>query len=129
MSTGRRSTKMDLVYDALVSEGGFVSAQDLYRKLKDRGENIGLATVYRSLQSLSESGSVVIARGDDSETIYSACEDGTHHHHLRCKRCGASVKIDSEEAERWTASVAREYGYVEVSHTFDIVGVCPKCQT
>jgi Fur family ferric uptake transcriptional regulator len=76
MSTGRRSTKMDLVYDALVSEGGFVSAQDLYRKLKDRGENIGLATVYRSLQSLSESGSVVIARGDDSETEQRKKEKG-----------------------------------------------------
>ncbi len=124
----RKSSKKDLIYKALIQEGGFVSAQDLYRKLNDKGERVGLATVYRNLQHLSELGTVVAARTDDLEVIYSACEDDSHHHHLRCKSCGASVKIDNDEAERWAAQVASEHGYIQVSHTFDIVGLCPNCQ-
>ncbi len=126
--TTRKSSKMDMIYTALTQEGGFVSAQELYRKLNDKGERIGLATVYRNLQHLIDLGTVVATRSDDSEVIYSACEDDSHHHHLRCKSCGSSVKIDNEEAERWAAEVAREFGFTEVSHTFDIVGLCSTCQ-
>ncbi len=126
--TTRKSSKMDMIYAALIQEGGFISAQDLYRKLNAKGQRVGLATVYRNLQHLIDLGTVVTTRSDDAEVIYSACEDDSHHHHLRCKSCGSSVRIDNDEAERWAAEVASEFGFTEVSHTFDIVGLCLACQ-
>lgn len=129
-TTGRqKASKIKIVYEALAKQGGFASAQQLYRDLVADGERIGLATIYRNLQSLIELGNVTTARNEQSEVLYSACQDPSHHHHLRCRSCGASVKIDSESAEEWARKVAEEFGYTEVSHTFDVVGICPKCHS
>ncbi|MDA8270584.1 MAG: transcriptional repressor [Actinomycetota bacterium] len=106
-----------------------MSAQELHRRLIARGAQIGLATVYRNLQGLVELGSVTSILSADKELIYRVCEEDTHHHHLRCRICGATVAIESDSAEVWAAKVAKQYGYVDVSHTFDVVGVCPKCRT
>lgn len=127
--SSKKSSKIKLIYDALLGEAGFVSAQELHRRLIAAGEQIGLATVYRNLQGLVELGSVTSVVSADKELIYRVCEEDTHHHHLRCRICGATVTIESDSAEVWAAKVAKQYGYVEVSHTFDVVGVCPRCHT
>lgn len=124
----KKSSKTKVVYDALLVENGFVGAQELHRRLLAGGEQIGLATVYRNLQSLVELGSVTSVLNADKELIYRVCEEDTHHHHLRCRICGATVTIESDSAEVWAAKVAKKYDYVDVSHTFDVVGVCPRCQ-
>ena len=125
--SSKKSSKIKLIYDALLGEAGFVSAQELHRRLIAAGEQIGLATVYRNLQGLVELGSVTSVVSADKELIYRVCEEDTHHHHLRCRICGATVTIESDSAEVWATKAAKQYGYVEVSHTFDVVGVCPRC--
>ncbi len=127
--SSKKSSKTKLIYNALLGESGFVSAQELHRRLIAGGAQIGLATVYRNLQGLVELGSVTSILSADKELIYRVCEEDTHHHHLRCRICGATVAIESDSAEVWAAKVAKQYGYVDVSHTFDVVGVCPKCRT
>src|SRR5512135_3258289 len=85
---------------------GFCSAQQIHAELRRRGERIGLATVYRHLQVLSEDGRVDTIRDPGGETLYRRCRSEAHHHHLICRSCGASVEVEGRAVEQWADKVA-----------------------
>ena len=125
--TPMRPTKQRLaVADALASAEGFHSAQEIHEILGQRGESVGLATVYRTLQRLADAGDIDMMRTEDGEAIYRRCSD-THHHHLVCRACGRTVEVEGPTVERWTRSIAEAHGYADVSHTLEIFGTCPAC--
>jgi Fur family ferric uptake transcriptional regulator len=124
---GGRPTRQRLaVAEALESFRDFRSAQEIHDLLHKRGTAVGLATVYRTLQKLAEAGEVDVLRTEDGEAIYRRCSD-THHHHLVCRSCGATVEVEGPAVERWTQAIATEHGYADVSHTLEIFGTCPAC--
>ncbi|NGP09212.1 transcriptional repressor [Rhodococcus sp. 14C212] len=124
---GVRSTKQRSAISALLDEiEEFRSAQDLHDELRKRGEGIGLTTVYRTLQSLAEAGTVDVLRTDSGESVYRRCSSG-HHHHLVCRACGYTVEVDGPAVERWSHEVAEDNGFVDVSHTVEIFGTCRDC--
>jgi Fur family transcriptional regulator, ferric uptake regulator len=101
-----------------------LSAQDLHAQL-DR--TVGLATVYRTLQGLVESGQVDIFRRESGEALFRLCRP-VHHHHLVCQRCGRVEEIDACEVEPWATRVARRRGFTVAGHQADVFGLCPQCQ-
>jgi len=111
---------------ALEAVDDFRSAQDLHAMLRQRGEAIGLTTVYRTLAAMTDAGEVDVLRTDDGEAVYRRCSSG-HHHHLVCRACGRAVEVDGPAVERWASRVAAENGFVEVSHTLEVFGVCSTC--
>ncbi|WP_341925317.1 Fur family transcriptional regulator [Nocardioides psychrotolerans] len=115
------------VAQAMASFHDFRSAQEIHELLGRRGERVGLATVYRSLQRMVEGGEVDLLRTEDGEAIYRRCSD-THHHHLVCRSCGATVEVEGPAVERWTRAMADEHGFADVSHTLEIFGTCPACR-
>lgn len=122
-----RSTRQRAaVSAALDAVQDFRSAQELHDLLKQRGENVGLTTVYRTLQTLAETGQVDVLRTGDGESVYRRCSSG-HHHHLVCRVCGRAVEVEGPAVERWADKVAAQHGFVDVSHTVEIFGVCPTC--
>ncbi|KOS56468.1 Fur family transcriptional regulator [Rhodococcus rhodochrous] len=124
---GVRSTRQRSAISALLDEiEEFRSAQDLHDELRRRGEGIGLTTVYRTLQSLAEAGTVDVLRTDNGESVYRRCSSG-HHHHLVCRACGFTVEVDGPEVERWSHEVAEANSFVDVSHTVEIFGTCREC--
>lgn len=127
--TSTRTTRRGAaVRDCLRDTGGFVSAQDVYARLRADGSTIGLATVYRQLQALVDDGGVDAIRGTDGETVYRVCApEATHHHHLVCRDCGATVEVRGPAVEKWARSVAEENGYTDVDHTVELFGRCPAC--
>ena len=104
----------------------FLSAQEIHDLLRRGGDPIGLSTVYRTVQALADAGEVDVLRTEDGEAIYRRCSD-SHHHHLVCRSCGATVEVEGPTVERWTNSIAAEHGYADVSHTLEIFGTCPGC--
>ena len=123
----RRQTKQRAaVAEALESQGEFRSAQEIYDIVRQRGDSIGLTTVYRSLQSMADDGQVdVIVRGD-GESVYRQCSP-SHHHHLVCRSCRSTVEIDAPDVERWATDVAAQHGFRDVTHTVEVFGVCSRC--
>ncbi len=105
----------------------FRSAQEIHELLRGNGENVGLSTVYRTLQALADAGEVDVLRAEDGETRYRRCS-GTHHHHLVCRECGRTVEVEGPTVERWATAIAEEHGYAAVSHTLEIFGLCPECR-
>lgn len=126
-TTRRRPTRQQAaVATQLERTGDFASAQDLYARLREAGENVGLATVYRTLQALAEAGEVDVMRPAGGEVRYRRCSRG-HHHHLVCRACGRTVEVAGPAVESWAERVAAEHGYVDVSHTLEVFGTCVSC--
>ena len=123
----RATRQRAAVAAALDAVSDFRSAQDIHDLLKQRGENVGLTTVYRTLQSLAEAGEVDVLRTGDGESIYRRCSGG-HHHHLVCRACGRTVEVEGPAVERWADKVAAEHGFTDVSHTVEIFGRCADCR-
>lgn len=115
------------VSDVLGTFEDFRSAQEIHSLLTAGGETVGLATVYRTLQLLADSGEVDMLRTEEGEAIYRRCS-ATHHHHLVCRACGATVEVEGPAVEKWTRAMASEHGYAEVSHSLEIFGTCSRCQ-
>ena len=104
----------------------FRSAQEIHALLSEKGEQVGLSTVYRTLQALADSDEIDSLRTESGESIYRRCS-ATHHHHLVCRSCGATVEVEGPVVEKWTRSVAAAHGYSDVSHTLEIFGTCNSC--
>lgn len=126
---GVRATKQrSAISDLLDTIEEFKSAQDLHDELRKRGEGIGLTTVYRTLQTLADAGTVDVLRTDNGESVYRRCSSG-HHHHLVCRSCGFTVEVEGPTVEKWSQSVAESNGFSDVSHTIEIFGTCSQCST
>ncbi|WP_067973400.1 Fur family transcriptional regulator [Nocardiopsis trehalosi] len=121
------STRREAVRQALNDCTGFRSAQDLYADLRSEGSKIGLTTVYRALQALSDSGEIDVLRTDDGEAVYRACLTESHHHHLVCRSCGKAVEVEGPAVERWAETVGSQHGFTEITHTVEVFGTCADC--
>ena len=125
--TEQRNTRQRGAVGALLSElDEFRSAQELHALLRDRGDRVGLTTVYRTLQALANAGEIDVMRPPEGEQLFRRCSRG-HHHHLVCRDCGATVEVDGPAVEHWADRVAAQHGYVDVSHTLEIFGTCQRC--
>lgn len=124
----RRSTRQrEAIARALGDSDRFRSAQDLHEDLRRAGERVGLTTVYRELQKLSERGQIDALTDPAGETIYRRCKSQHHHHHLVCRACGRSEEVASEEVEAWAKSAAAAHGFTSVTHVAEMYGVCAAC--
>ena len=127
-ATGLRVTRQRLrVLEELAREPHDLTAQDLYRRLRDAGERIGLATVYRTLGSLVEHGVVDTLAHSPGETCYRLCSDA-HHHHLTCSRCHRVVEVEQCGLGSWLDEVSSRHGFVATDHRVEITGLCASCR-
>lgn len=122
-----RTSRRDAVRRVLEGSEGFRSAQDIYADLRADGSKVGLTTVYRALQALSDSGEIDVLRTDEGEAVYRACETSEHHHHLVCRGCGRTIEVAGPAVERWAEAIGVEHGFADVTHTVEIFGTCPQC--
>ena len=106
--------------------GHFVAA-DLVARARERHLGIGRATVFRTLDVLSEVGAVERIDLPSGEHAYLACEPA-HHHHVVCSRCGHSRDIDDAGLRRVVSDVARRTGFRIDDHRLEFFGLCPDCQ-
>ena len=122
----RTTRQRSAVAAALGELDGFTSAQRLHDALKARGEAVGLTTVYRHLQALTEAGEVDALRTDDGEVVYRAARRGAppppRVPHLRPDGRG-----ERSGGRGVGGGVAAEHGFTEVTHTLEVFGTCRSC--
>ena len=129
VGAGVRATRQRGAIIALLEKlDGFRSAQELHDELRRSGANIGLTTVYRTLQALESANLVDMVRTDSGESVYRRCAAPHHHHHLVCRSCGAAVEVSGHEVEAWAAEVAAEHGFSDVDRTVELFGTCAGCR-
>lgn len=124
--SGRNTRQKDVIREALGACDVFISAQALHQRLVDGGERISLATVYRRLNAMADSGQADTVRMNGQQ-MFRLCGDERHHHHLVCVSCGKTVQIDPP-SETWLRSIAEEHGFTVESHTLEVFGLCAQCR-
>jgi Fur family ferric uptake transcriptional regulator len=127
-AVGVRATRQRLVVlSELMSEQNDVTAQELYERLRGRGERLGLATVYRTLGLLADEGVIDALSHRPGELCYRRCGDG-HHHHLVCSSCHHVVELDDCELEPWLEQVSQAHDFVTTGHHLEVSGLCGDCR-
>ncbi len=126
---GVRPTRARLeVLEELAREPDDVTAQALWRRLRERGDSrVGLATVYRTLALLNEQGVIDSLSHHGTEHCYRLCAD-THHHHLLCSNCHRVIEVDECGLGDWLDEVSERHGFVATDHRIEIVGLCAACR-
>jgi Fur family ferric uptake transcriptional regulator len=112
------------VLAAIGAAQGAFTAAEIHEHARRDYPRLGLATTYRTLELLRESGSLHALRRAGTPT-YVRCHP-EHHHHLVCLSCGSV-----EETELCSAPPARElkrrYGFSPQAHEVEIYGTCRRC--
>src|ERR1700759_34699 len=93
-----------------------MSAEDIYKKLLESKEDIGLATVYRVLTQFEAAGLVTRHHFEGGHAVFEL-ERGHHHDHMVCIRCGHVDEFEDETIERRQREKARELGYRLTEHS------------
>lgn len=104
-----------------------MGAEEIYRKLLEDGQDIGLATVYRVLTQFESAGLLTRHHFESGHAVYELSEQ-QHHDHIVCVRCGKVDEFRNEEIEALQNSIADRAGYKMTDHVLHIYGVCASCQ-
>jgi len=96
-----------------------LTADDIYRRLVDAGEEIGLATVYRVLNQFETAGLVVKHNFESGQAFYEL-DSGEHHDHMVCVETGKVIEFVSEEIEAAQKKIADAHGYDIEDHSLVI---------
>lgn len=123
----RMTKQRQAVFAELARVPDFRSAQQIFDALKAHGDKVGLATVYRNLQTLAEDERVDVLRSHDGEALYRLCGSAHHHHHLVCRECGRAEEIEQDAIEAWVNEVGAAHGFSDVEHSMELFGLCDTC--
>lgn len=125
---GLRNTRQrEVLTEIFFASDRHFSLEELLALAREKDDNIGYATVYRTLKLLTELGLAQERHFSDGQTRYEA-SDGLHHDHLICTECGAIVEFEEDRIEQLQEEVASRYGYALVTHRMELYGVCPNCR-
>jgi len=122
------TSQREIILDVFLRCDSHPSTEDLYLKLRKKHPNIGYATVYRTLKLFAECGIAASRDFGDGQTRYESTTDAEHHDHLICKDCGAIVEFEDPRIEALQEEIARQHGFILLSHRHEIFGRCPLCQ-
>ncbi|MBC9131177.1 ferric iron uptake transcriptional regulator [Frischella sp. Ac48] len=100
-----------------------VTAEDLYKRLLDSGEEIGLATVYRVLNQFDDAGIVTRHNFEGGKAIFELSTQ-THHDHLICLDCGEVFEFSDETINKRQKEIASRYGIDLTYHSLYLYGHC-----
>lgn len=125
---GRSGGARRAVVDLLGRQDCCLTAQQIFDRLRAEGRRVGIATVYRVLEQLSERGLLQrVDVGEGTARYEAALATGEHHHHLVCDECGKVEAFADDELEAVIHNVERRTGYSVAAHDVVLRGACRDC--
>ncbi|SFE64267.1 Fur family transcriptional regulator, ferric uptake regulator [Peptostreptococcus sp. D1] len=113
------------------NENSHLSTEEIYDKVRVDCPEIGLATVYRTMQLLDEINGISKLNLDDGCTRYEINfegEENHHHHHLICKNCGTIIEVKEDLLDAIEEKVENTYKFEIKDHDLKFYGLCSKCK-
>lgn len=104
-----------------------VTAQELFEIISVKNPEIGFATVYRFLRTLTEGHFVTEVRMGGLPARYELTPK-RHHDHLTCEKCGKIVEFENRTIETLQEKVAKQFGFKLTHHLLELYGLCSPCQ-
>jgi len=119
----------EAVAQVVFSSSGHLSVDDIEQQLRDGGDRIGKATIYRTLDLLVKSKLVDEHDfGEGFKRYEHRLSREPVHEHLICMECGSVTEFRSEEVQRVEERIAAEHGFRPTRHKLEIYGLCRACQ-
>ena len=104
-----------------------LNAESIHQKLKEQGNDVGLATVYRVLIQFETAGLIRRHHFEGGFSVFEI-EHGAHHDHMVCERCGMVKEFFDEAIEKRQTEIANTSGFQITEHHHTIYGICQECQ-
>jgi Fur family ferric uptake transcriptional regulator len=123
---GRMTQPRRAVIDVITRAESSIDVSELYARSRKQHPQVGLATVYRTLDMLEEIGLVKRVNIDGRAHVV-ACADQSLHFHLVCERCHSVTELHAEEEES-LRRLARARGFEPVNRAVEVVGRCAECR-
>jgi Fur family ferric uptake transcriptional regulator len=117
----------EVVLRAFLAAERHVSAEELHRQIREAGESIGLATVYRALNLFCECGLAEPRQFGDGFTRYEMTYNVRHHDHLICTQCHTIIEFENPDIEELQEKVARRNHFTVYRHKLEMYGLCQAC--
>lgn len=121
----QRTRSQERILNLLKTLNRALSAQDIYVELRNRDQNMGLATVYRSLDALKLDGVVQVRTLATGESLYSSVLRDQHH--LTCLNCGQSIPIEKCPVHQLETELQDTHQFKIYYHTLEFFGLCDRC--
>ncbi|MDP4177516.1 MAG: Fur family transcriptional regulator [Bacillota bacterium] len=124
--TPQRRAIVDII---IRNEGKHLTAEELYDLVKVDCPEIGLATVYRTVQMLEEIGIICRLELDDGCNRYELVheEENHRHHHLICTECGKLIEVEDDLLDLLEHNIEEKYGFKVKNHSVKFYGICKEC--
>lgn len=119
------------IVDTIIqSEGKHLTAEEIYDEVKKTCPEIGLATVYRTIQLFEQIGLVSKLQLNDGCSRYEIVHsDERHmHHHLICNICNAVIEVEDDLLEQLEEKIKKQYKFKILDHSVKFYGICEECQ-
>lgn len=125
-SKGYRLTNQRRIIARSLEGARHSSAEEIYDRVKGDHPELGLSTVYRTLDLLTE---LNVTRKRDFGEGYARYELATEkvHQHARCRECGVVIEFNEELMEYLALQVERETGFTTEWHEITLHGMCEEC--
>lgn len=124
--TPQRRSILDIIVE---NEGKHLSTEEIYDLVKQKCPEIGLATVYRTMQMFDEVGIVYKHNFDDGRSRYELNHNEDHqHHHLICVNCNKVIEVEEDLLEQLENEVEKKYDFTITNHNVKFFGYCNKCR-
>jgi len=119
----------EVIAEAVFSSEGHHSVDEIERELRERGERIGKATIYRTLDLLVKSRLVEEHDfGEGFKRYEHRLSSRPVHEHLICQECNKVVEFRSDELRDIEDRVAEEHDFVVTRHKLEVYGLCAECR-
>ena len=125
------TTQRRAVLDILMQNSGeHLSTEEIYSLVKEKFPEIGLATVYRTVQLFEELRIVNRLNFDDGCSRFELYVDNEnhHHHHLICEKCNRVLEVENDLLEDIESEIERKYNFKVKNHKVTFYGHCQECE-
>lgn len=125
--TPQRRAILDVILDA---EGRHLSVEEIYDLVKMKCPDIGLATVYRTMQMFEEVGFVYKHNFDEVRSRYEInhLNEFHQHHHLICIGCNKVIEVEEDLLEQLELDIEKKYNFEISNHDVKFFGYCENCR-
>ncbi len=125
----KQSRQRERIAQTFFAMGGHVTVDQLVARVRLEDPKVSVATVYRTMKLLSESGLAVARQFGDGQARYEAAAGREHHDHLICTVCGDILEFANARIESLQELVARRHGFEVESPRLELYGRCARCRT
>tara|TARA_Y100001934_G_scaffold255593_1_gene322771 strand:- start:1571 stop:2017 length:447 start_codon:yes stop_codon:yes gene_type:complete len=123
----RWTPQRQLILEVFLQQEGHIPIEKLHENIQDQDKTIGIATLYRTMKLLVDSGLADIHTFNE-KTTYERLYQVKHHDHLICNICEKTVEFEHPLIEKYQLEICERHGFTMKSHKMELFGICNECK-